>query len=91
MKNGVSKGGGGVVSSIVRAAANHKSVLEIPILSLKVLQKGLDGGTAFNLSIDIADIDVSKNIGAVLQTDQAEADKRSHKYGLKSVRHGCST
>ena len=69
--------GEGVVSSI-GSAANHKSVLENPdSISKVVLQKGLDAGTAFEiLSIDIADIDVGKNIGAVLQTDQAEADKK---------------
>lgn len=69
--------GEGVVSSI-GSAANHKSVLENPdSISKVVLAKGLDAGTAFEiLSIDIADIDVGKNIGAVLQTDQAEADKK---------------
>lgn len=69
--------GEGVVSSI-GSATNHKSVLENPdLISKMVLSKGLDAGTAFEiLSIDIADIDVGKNIGAVLQTDQAEADKK---------------
>jgi uncharacterized protein YqfA (UPF0365 family) len=69
--------GEGVVSSI-GSAENHKSVLENPdSISKVVLAKGLDAGTAFEiLSIDIADIDVGKNIGAVLQTDQAEADKK---------------
>ncbi len=69
--------GEGIVSSI-GSAANHKIVLESPdIISKTVLDKGLDAGTAFEiLSIDIADIDVGKNIGAILQTDQAEADKR---------------
>ncbi|PKM81116.1 MAG: hypothetical protein CVU88_04160, partial [Firmicutes bacterium HGW-Firmicutes-13] len=53
-------------------------VLENPdFISRNVLNKGLDAGTAFEiLSIDIADVDVGKNIGAILQTDQAEADKR---------------
>jgi uncharacterized protein YqfA (UPF0365 family) len=69
--------GEGVVSSI-GSAVNHKEVLENPDkISKVVLTKGLDAGTAFEiLSIDIADVDVGKNIGAVLQTDQAEADKK---------------
>lgn len=68
--------GEGIVSSI-GSAESHKSVLENPdSISKVVLQKGLDAGTAFEiLSIDIADIDIGKNIGAVLQMDQAEADK----------------
>ena len=68
--------GEGVVSSI-GSAASHKSVLENPdTISKLVLDKGLDSGTAFEiLSIDIADIDIGKNIGAVLQMDQANADK----------------
>ena len=68
--------GEGIVSSI-GSAASHKSVLENPdFISRVVLEKGLDAGTAFEiLSIDIADIDVGKNIGAKLQMDQAEADK----------------
>ncbi len=68
--------GEGIVSSI-GSSLDHKAVLENPDnISKLVLQKGLDSGTAFEiLSIDIADIDVGKNIGAVLQTDQAEADK----------------
>jgi len=68
--------GEGVVSSI-GSSASHKIVLENPdSISKVVLQKGLDSGTAFEiLSIDIADIDVGKNIGAVLQMDQANADK----------------
>lgn len=68
--------GEGVVSSI-GSAESHKSVLENPdSISKVVLEKGLDSGTAFEiLSIDIADIDVGKNIGAVLQMDQANADK----------------
>ncbi|WP_372663303.1 flotillin-like protein FloA [Cohnella sp.] len=59
-------------------AASHKDVLESPdLISKTVLAKGLDAGTAFEiLSIDIADVDVGKNIGAHLQTEQAEADKR---------------
>jgi len=68
--------GEGIVSSI-GSAESHKMVLENPdSISKLVLSKGLDDGTAFEiLSIDIADIDVGKNIGAQLQMDQAEADK----------------
>jgi uncharacterized protein YqfA (UPF0365 family) len=69
--------GEGIVSTI-GSAATHKAVLADPDnISKTVLAKGLDAGTAFEiLSIDIADVDVGKNIGAELQTDQAEADKR---------------
>jgi uncharacterized protein YqfA (UPF0365 family) len=69
--------GEGIVSTI-GSADSHKSVLSDPDnISKTVLGKGLDAGTAFEiLSIDIADVDVGKNIGAELQTDQAEADKR---------------
>jgi uncharacterized protein YqfA (UPF0365 family) len=69
--------GEGIVSTI-GSAASHKAVLENPdLISKTVLAKGLDAGTAFEiLSIDIADVDDGKNIGAELQTDQAEADKR---------------
>ncbi len=69
--------GEGIVSTI-GSSASHKAVLENPDnISKTVLAKGLDSGTAFEiLSIDIADVDVGKNIGAELQTDQAEADKR---------------
>jgi uncharacterized protein YqfA (UPF0365 family) len=69
--------GEGIVSTI-GSAVNHKAVLENPdTISKTVLGKGLDSGTAFEiLSIDIADVDVGRNIGAQLQTDQAEADKR---------------
>lgn len=69
--------GEGVVSSI-GSATSHKAVLENPdSISKLVLEKGLDAGTAYEiLSIDIADIDIGKNIGAELQTDQAEADKK---------------
>jgi uncharacterized protein YqfA (UPF0365 family) len=69
--------GEGIVSTI-GSAQSHKAVLENPdLISKTVLAKGLDAGTAFEiLSIDIADVDVGKNIGAELQTDQAEADKR---------------
>jgi len=68
--------GEGIVSSI-GSSESHKQVLENPdSISKVVLNKGLDAGTAFEiLSIDIADIDVGKNIGAVLQMDQADADK----------------
>ncbi|HRF85033.1 MAG TPA: flotillin-like protein FloA [Alloprevotella sp.] len=68
--------GEGIVSSI-GSADSHEQVLENPdSISKLVLRKGLDAGTAFEiLSIDIADIDVGKNIGATLQMDQANADK----------------
>jgi uncharacterized protein YqfA (UPF0365 family) len=68
--------GEGIVSSI-GSSHTHKAVLENPdSISRVVLEKGLDAGTAFEiLSIDIADIDIGKNIGATLQIDQAEADK----------------
>jgi len=68
--------GEGIVSSI-GSSDSHKAVLENPdSISRVVLEKGLDAGTAFEiLSIDIADIDIGKNIGAVLQMDQANADK----------------
>ncbi len=69
--------GEGIVSTI-GSSDTHKLVLQDPDnISKTVLAKGLDSGTAFEiLSIDIADVDVGKNIGAELQTDQAEADKR---------------
>lgn len=68
--------GEGIVSSI-GSSESHKQVLENPdSISKLVLKKGLDSGTAFEiLSIDIADIDIGKNIGATLQMDQAQADK----------------
>ena len=68
--------GEGIVTT-VGSSETHKKVLENPdSISKTVLEKGLDSGTAFEiLSIDIADVDVGKNIGAQLQTDQAEADK----------------
>ena len=73
----IARVGEGTVTSI-GSAESHKDVLENPdSISRNVLDKGLDAGTAFEiLSIDIADVDVGKNIGAMLQTDQAEADKR---------------
>ncbi len=73
----IARVGEGVVSSI-GSTPLHKGVLENPdIISKTVLAKGLDSGTAFEiLSIDIADVNVGRNIGAQLQTDQAEADKR---------------
>ncbi len=73
----IARVGEGVVTT-VGSANNHKEVLENPdSISKTVLEKGLDAGTAFEiLSIDIADIDVGRNIGAQLQIDQAEADKR---------------
>ncbi len=69
--------GEGIVTTI-GSAETHKTVLENPdTISKRVLEKGLDSGTAFEiLSIDIADVDVGKNIGAELETDRAEADKK---------------
>ena len=69
--------GEGIVTT-VGSSASHKEVLENPdLISRTVLSKGLDAGTAFEiLSIDIADVDVGRNVGAQLQIDQAEADKR---------------
>ncbi len=73
----IARVGEGIVSTI-GSAETHKDVLENPDrISKTVLAKGLDAGTAFEiLSIDIADIDVGENIGAKLQNDQAEADKK---------------
>lgn len=73
----IARVGEGIVTT-VGSAESHKAVLENPdLISRTVLSKGLDSGTAFEiLSIDIADVDVGRNIGAQLQTDQAEADKR---------------
>lgn len=73
----IARVGEGIVSTI-GSSNTHKDVLENPDkISKTVLAKGLDAGTAFEiLSIDIADVDVGSNIGAQLQTDQAEADKR---------------
>ena len=73
----VARVGEGVVSTI-GSAQHHNVVLENPdMISQTVLAKGLDSGTAFEiLSIDIADVDIGKNIGAELQTEQAEADKK---------------
>ena len=73
----IARVGEGIVTTI-GSAETHKNVLENPdTISKTVLKKGLDAGTAFEiLSIDIADVDVGENIGAKLQTDQAEADKR---------------
>lgn len=72
----IARVGEGIVSAI-GSAETHKKVLENPdSISKLVLSKGLDSGTAFEiLSIDIADVDVGKNIGALLQMDQANADK----------------
>ncbi|OCA92512.1 flotillin-like protein FloA [Pseudobacillus wudalianchiensis] len=72
----VARVGEGIVSTI-GSSDNHKKVLENPdMISQTVLSKGLDAGTAFEiLSIDIADVDIGKNIGAELQKEQAEADK----------------
>ncbi|MFS0839627.1 flotillin-like protein FloA [Paenibacillus sp. 1P03SA] len=73
----IARVGEGIVTT-VGSSGSHKDVLENPdMISRTVLGKGLDAGTAFEiLSIDIADVDVGKNIGAHLQTEQAEADKR---------------
>lgn len=73
----IARVGEGIITTI-GSALTHKDVLENPDrISKTVLGKGLDAGTAFEiLSIDIADVDVGRNIGAQLQTDQAEADKR---------------
>ena len=73
----VARVGEGIVTTI-GSAGSHKEVLENPdMISKTVLEKGLDSGTAFEiLSVDIADVDVGKNIGAQLQIDQAEADKK---------------
>jgi uncharacterized protein YqfA (UPF0365 family) len=72
----IARVGEGIIASI-GASETHKEVLETPdSISKVVLKKGLDAGTAFEiLSIDIADIDIGKNIGAELQMDQAQADK----------------
>lgn len=71
----IARVGEGIVTTI-GSSATHKGVLENPdLISRTVLEKGLDSGTAFEiLSIDIADVDVGENIGAKLQTDQADAD-----------------
>lgn len=73
----IARVGEGIVSTI-GSAKRHTDVLENPdMISQTVLGKGLDAGTAFEiLSIDIMDVDIGKNIGAILQTDQAEADKK---------------
>ena len=73
----VARVGEGIVTT-VGSAETHKAVLENPdLISRTVLGKGLDSGTAFEiLSIDIADVDVGRNVGAQLQMDQAEADRR---------------
>ncbi|MEO0652421.1 MAG: flotillin-like FloA family protein, partial [Planctomycetota bacterium] len=73
----IARVGEGIVSTI-GSKASHKEVLENPdAISKVVLARGLDAGTAFEIvSIDIADVDIGNNIGARLQADQAEADKR---------------
>jgi len=73
----IARVGEGIVTTI-GSAGTYKEVLENPdLISKRVLEKGLDAGTAFEiLSIDIADVDVGENVGAKLQADQAEADKR---------------
>ncbi|MCA8949376.1 MAG: flotillin-like protein FloA [Planctomycetes bacterium] len=83
----VARVGEGIVSTI-GSSGSHKDVLENPDrISKGVLQKGLDAGTAFEiLSIDIADVDIGDNIGARLQADQAEADKRVAQAAAESRR-----
>ena len=73
----IARVGEGIVTT-VGSSPTHKEVLENPdLISRTVLNKGLDAGTAFEiLSIDIADVDVGRNVGAQLQMDQAEADRR---------------
>lgn len=73
----IARVGEGIVTT-VGSSETHKKVLENPdLISKTVLQKGLDAGTAYEiLSIDIADVDIGRNIGAQLQMDQADADKR---------------
>ncbi|MBT7122599.1 MAG: UPF0365 family protein, partial [Clostridia bacterium] len=73
----IARVGEGIVTT-VGSSVTHKQVLENPdLISKTVLSKGLDSGTAYEiLSIDIADVDVGRNIGAQLQIDQAQADKK---------------
>ena len=73
----IARVGEGIVTT-VGSSESHKAVLENPdLISRTVLNKGLDAGTAYEiLSIDIADVDVGRNVGAQLQMDQAEADRR---------------
>jgi len=75
----IARVGEGIVTAI-GSSDSYKAVLENPdLISRRVLEKGLDAGTAFEiLSIDIADVDVGENVGAKLQADQAEADKRRY-------------
>ena len=85
----IARVGEGIVTTI-GSAESHKAVLKIQTAFHTVLNKGLDAGTAFEiLSIDIADVDVGRNIGAKLQTDQAEADKRTPA-SRRAARHGHS-
>jgi len=83
----IARVGEGIVSTI-GSSDSHKDVLENPDrISKGVLAKGLDAGTAFEiLSIDIADVDIGDNIGARLQADQAEADKRVAQAAAESRR-----
>ena len=85
----VARVGEGIVTT-VGSAETHKAVLENPdLISRTVLSKGLDAGTAFEiLSIDIADVDVGRNIGAQLQMDQAEADRRIAQAKAAALREG---
>ena len=73
----IARVGEGVISTIGSSEHTNKWLENPDPISRTVLAKGLDAGTAFEiLSIDIADVDIGKNIGAQLQTDQAEADKK---------------
>ena len=87
----IARVGEGIVTN-VGSSDDHSKVLENPdFISKTVLDKGLDAGTAFEiLSIDIADVDVGRNIGAALMTDQAEADKRIAQARAEESCNGCS-
>ena len=87
----IARVGEGIVTT-VGSSETHKQVLENPdLISQTVLNKGLDAGTAYEiLSIDIADVDVGRNVGAQLQMDQAEADRRIAQAQRRGTpRHGC--
>ena len=86
----IARVGEGIVTN-VGSSADHSKVLENPdYISKTVLDKGLDAGTAFEiLSIDIADVDVGRNIGAALMTDQAEADSALLRRALRTPCDGC--
>ncbi len=82
----IARVGQGIITAI-GSAATHMEVMEMPDrISRSVLERGLDANTAFQIvSIDIADIDVGENIGARLQSDQADADTRMARRGPKCV------